>query len=136
MIAAKFDLQLAGAALQPIVYVDAMQLPATSGFLGVFNIASEFAIRSSLSQSVLDRELRHTLKQVAPDIVLFGVLPGLAGAWFAARAVKSFLFGVTALDPITEVTVALVLLLVAALAASIPAWRAARVDPMQALRTE
>jgi putative ABC transport system permease protein len=69
-------------------------------------------------------------------MVLFGVLPGMAGAWFAARAVKSFLFGVTALDPITEAAVALILLLVAALAASVPSWRAARVDPMEVLRAE
>lgn len=205
-----------GAAFQPMVYLDYAQLPAKFGFLSVFTICSQFVVRSLLPQGVLDKELRATLKHVAPDMaelqmspmekgvqsslrqrrlalrlvssfgaialllsaigiygvlayavtlrrkeigirmalgssrgsviqlvmkraawmVLFGVLPGLAGAWFAARAVKSFLFGVTALDPVTEVTVALVLLLVAALAASVPAWRAARVDPMEVLRAE
>jgi putative ABC transport system permease protein len=61
---------------------------------------------------------------------------GLAGAWALTRYVKSMLHGVTALDPVTFVIAPLALLVVVAVAAFGPAWRAARVDPMNALRHE
>jgi ABC-type antimicrobial peptide transport system permease subunit len=67
-------------------------------------------------------------------MVLGGLIPGIAGAWAAAHAVRSFLYGVTALDPLAIAAAAAVL--TAGLAAALPAWRAARVDPMEVLRVE
>jgi putative ABC transport system permease protein len=69
-------------------------------------------------------------------MVLLGVAIGCAAAWPAGRAVRSFLFGVGALDPWAFSVTAGVLLVVSVIAAMAPAWRAARVNPMEVLRAE
>ena len=65
-----------------------------------------------------------------------GVTFGLVATVFAARAISSLLFGVSATDPLVYTTVTLLLVAVAALANLMPARRAASIDPMQALRDE
>ncbi|MFZ3330065.1 MAG: ABC transporter permease [Candidatus Acidiferrales bacterium] len=65
-----------------------------------------------------------------------GLLIGLAGAYLVGRVMHSLFTGVGALDPIAFGGVAALLLLSALLACYVPALRAARVDPMQALREE
>lgn len=72
----------------------------------------------------------------AGKMVLLGLVPGIAGAWAAGHAVRSFLFGVKALDAETLIAAGAVLLLVLSAAAFIPAIRAAQVDPAETLRTE
>ncbi len=94
----------------------------------------EIGIRMALGSS-RTRVTRLVLRQAA-RMVLGGLIPGIAGAWAAAHAVRSFLYGVTALDPLAIVAAAAVLALTAGLAAALPAWRAARVDPMEVLRVE
>jgi ABC-type lipoprotein release transport system permease subunit len=64
------------------------------------------------------------------------VLVALPVALLATRGLKSQLFGVSNLDPLVVVPVTLLVLLVALLAAVLPARRAAKVEPMQALRME
>src|SRR6202043_1719022 len=66
--------------------------------------------------------------------VAAGVAAGLLGSLIAMRALASLLYGVTATDPATFLTVSGVLLAISAMAIAIPARRAARVDPMAALR--
>jgi putative ABC transport system permease protein len=69
-------------------------------------------------------------------LAAIGVVIGTAGAVLAARGLSTLLFGVRPGDPLTLTGVAAVLLGVAAAACAIPARRAARVDPMAALRAE
>jgi predicted permease len=65
-----------------------------------------------------------------------GVVLGLVGAWVASRSLAALLYGVSADDPITYVATAVVLTCVALAASALPAWRAAKVDPLQALRSD
>jgi ABC-type antimicrobial peptide transport system permease subunit len=69
-------------------------------------------------------------------LAAIGLGAGLAGSWWLTRLLSSLLFGVTASDPVTFAAVSILLVVVAILASSIPAWRAARVDPIAALRCE
>jgi ABC-type antimicrobial peptide transport system permease subunit len=68
--------------------------------------------------------------------VAIGLAGGLTGAFFATRVLSSLLFETAPTDPATFVTVAVVLAASALLAAWLPARRAARVDPVVALRAE
>ena len=61
---------------------------------------------------------------------------GLGGSLALTRFIESQLWGITANDPVTFVSVSLLLLLVALMATYIPARRASLVDPMVALRYE
>jgi ABC-type antimicrobial peptide transport system permease subunit len=72
----------------------------------------------------------------AGSMVLLGLVPGMAGAWAAGYAVRSFLYGVQPLDGVTLAAVGALLMLVAACAAGVPAVRAAMVDPIETLRAE
>jgi putative ABC transport system permease protein len=65
-----------------------------------------------------------------------GVAIGLAGAYFLSRYMTTLLFGVKPTEPSVYVAVSLVLILVALLASYLPARRAAKIDPLVALRDE
>jgi len=65
-----------------------------------------------------------------------GALIGLAAAFLLTRLMASLLFGVGPADPLTFLCVPIALITVAVLASYIPASRAAKVDPMVALRSE
>ena len=69
-------------------------------------------------------------------LVALGVALGLAGASAATRALRSMLLGVSPTDPVTFVAIPLLLALVALLACWFPARRAARIDPLLALKHE
>ena len=69
-------------------------------------------------------------------LAVIGSIAGLGIAFGGARLMKSFLYGVSASDPLTFTLVALLLLSIALFACWIPARRAARVDPTVALRAE
>ena len=110
--------------------------------VGIYGVAAmsvtrrtrEIGIRMALGAQagdVLGRVLAQGMWPVA-----FGSLAGLAGAAGVTRALRSMLFGVTALDTVSFALAPLVLAAVALLACYLPARRALRVDPIVALREE
>jgi putative ABC transport system permease protein len=94
--------------------------------------AQEMGIRMALGAQSGDVS-RMVVRQ-GMQMAVLGTMIGLAGAFGLARLLTALLFGVTAYDPVTFASVALVLSLAAFLACWLPARRAARVDPMRALR--
>jgi putative ABC transport system permease protein len=69
-------------------------------------------------------------------MVATGAIVGVALAAFLGRLVEAFLFGVDRLDPLTFVSVPVVIALTAAIAAAAPAWRASRINPAAAFRQD
>jgi len=69
-------------------------------------------------------------------IVAIGLAVGVLGSWGLSRYLASLLYAVRPLDPVIMTLVALIMTAVALLATTLPAWRAARVDPVVALRQE
>lgn len=94
----------------------------------------ELSIRIALGARAID-VLRLLLGETAA-VVLIGLAIGLAAAFISTRALRSFLYGVTSTDPFTFAGAALALGFVALIATYLPARRAGRVDPADALRTE
>jgi putative ABC transport system permease protein len=112
---------------------------AATGIYGVLSGSMtermrEIGVRSALGASRAD--IVALVVRQAMTLTGFGVVLGLAGAMVASRALITLLFGVSPLDPITYTGVIALLAGVAAMAAWVPAWRAARVDPTTALRME
>jgi putative ABC transport system permease protein len=101
---------------------------------GVAERTYEIGVRSARGAARADL-LRMVLGQ-GMRLVLAGLAIGLLGAFALTRLMKSLLFGVSATDPVTFGAVATILIGVSLLASLVPALRAARVDPVVALRTE
>lgn len=94
----------------------------------------ELGIRMALGAgriAVLELVVRQTMRHVLP-----GVAIGAAGALALTRLLQSQLFGVQATDPVTFVAVTVLLVGVALVATGVPAWRAVRTKPVEALRLE
>jgi ABC-type antimicrobial peptide transport system permease subunit len=114
-------------------------LLACAGLYGVISYSvarrtREIGVRLALGATPA-AVLRMTLKE-SLWLTLAGVAIGIAVAMAATRLVSARLFGVGAADPLTIVVAALLMMAVAALSAFLPARRAAKVDPLIALRCD
>ena len=94
----------------------------------------EMGVRLALGADT--SRVRNMVIQQGMTLVLIGVIIGVASAFGLARVMATFLFGVTPHDPLVFIVVPLVLAGVAWLGVWLPARRAARVDPVLALRVE
>jgi putative ABC transport system permease protein len=95
---------------------------------------AEIGVRQALGAT--PRNILFLVLKKGMGLTIAGIAIGLIGAFVLTRLMSSLLFGVKASDPLTFVTVPLVLGLVALLACLIPARRATRIDPLVALRYE
>ncbi len=100
----------------------------------VLRRTGEIGLRMALG--ALPRQVLGLILKESLLLAGLGVAVGLTAAYFTSRLVASMLFGLSTADPFTYALGALVLLAVALGAALLPARRAAKVDPMTALRTE
>jgi predicted permease len=114
-------------------------LLATVGIYGVAAFAVARRTREIGIRAALGAQTRDVLRLVVGESmrrVAIGLVLGLAGALGLARVLASQLYGVAALDPVTFILTPVILGGVALVASVIPACRAARVDPLVALRSD
>ncbi len=109
------------------------------GLYGVMSYAvaqrtNEIGIRLALGAQT--RDVLSLIIGQGLRLVLVGLAIGLLGAFALMRVISGLLFGVTAKDPMTFIIVSVVLAVIALLACYVPARRATRVDPLEALRYE
>jgi predicted permease len=114
-------------------------LLAAVGLFGVLSYMAaqrtgEIGIRMALGAPRAQVMRRILFDGLRPAVI--GLVFGLAAGIEASRLLRDMLYETRNLDPIVFAAVAATLLIVAAVACLLPAWRASRVDPMQALRTE
>jgi putative ABC transport system permease protein len=114
-------------------------LLATVGLYGTLSYSvarrrNEIGIRIALG-AARARVVRLVLGEVTRMVVV-GVVLGLGAAIMSTRLVQAFLYGITPSDPWTLAGAAAILAAVGLAAGTLPAWRAARVDPIAALREE
>jgi len=109
---------------------------------GLFGILSYIAAQRTVEIGIriaLGAQREQVIRLILMDGMgpaFFGLGVGLAASVEAARLLRSMLYKTEALDPAVFAGVAVTLLLVAVIACMLPAWRASRLDPMQALRSE
>jgi ABC-type antimicrobial peptide transport system permease subunit len=112
---------------------------AAVGIFGVMSHAVAQRTREIGVRMALGARPRDVLGAVVGQglrLTLLGLALGLVGSIALGRALRSLLYGVTPTDPATYAAVSLLLGGIALLACWVPARRATRVDPMQALRSE
>jgi ABC-type antimicrobial peptide transport system permease subunit len=110
--------------------------------VGLYGVMSYLVLRRTRSIGI-QMALGATEARVAQEVLaqgfkltLFGIALGVPAALAAARFVEGFLYGIEPRNPVTFISVPVALVLVACAACLLPALRAARVNPADALRDE
>jgi predicted permease len=101
---------------------------------GVRRQTHEIGVRVALG--AMPGNIRRLVLGQVVGVVGIGVIAGLAGALATSRLLRSMLFDVSPIDPLTLAGTCILLLAVAMIAGYLPARRAARIDPVEALRAE
>jgi ABC-type lipoprotein release transport system permease subunit len=112
-------------------------LLASIGLYGVMSYTVSQSTRElgiRLALGTRREDVRNMVVRQGVLIATGGIVLGFAVAFGLARLIANLLFGVPPTDPMTFSLIPLVLLVVAVVAAYLPAWRASRVDPVEALR--
>jgi putative ABC transport system permease protein len=137
-----FSASIAQPRSRTVVFATFAALALTLAAVGIYGVVAyavsrmtrDIGVRVALGaggSDIVRMVIRRGLSPVAVGLAL-----GLAGAIALSRLLTTLLFGVSPTDPLTYSAVALMLLTIAAAAAYVPARRAAKVDPIVALRTE
>jgi ABC-type antimicrobial peptide transport system permease subunit len=137
-----YDKSLARASFTLVMLGIAGAMALVLGVIGIYGVVAyavsqrrrEIGIRLALGAQ--QREVRRMFVGEGLALAGIGGAMGLATAMGLTRLMKSLLFGISPLDPVTYAGVPLVLAAAAALASYLPARRAAAVDPVQALKAE
>jgi predicted permease len=137
-----YDQSLARTSFTLVMLGIAGSMALVLGVIGIYGVMSyavsqrrrEMGIRLALGAQ--QSALRGMFIRSGLTLAGIGVAIGLAAAVALMRLMKSLLFGISPLDPVTYVAVPLILVTAAVLASYLPARRAAAVDPVEALRTE
>ena len=122
-----------------VVFAAVALILAAAGLYGVIAHSVSERTHEIGVRMALGADARQVLALVVGQglmLTSIGTVAGLAGAVVLSRWIEGLLFGVSPTDPLTFAAVIAVLVAVATAACSIPAWRATRVDPTQALRAE
>ncbi len=110
--------------------------------VGIFGLMAQVVVRRTPEiglRMALGASPQDVLRMILRQGALFagvGAVAGICGGFALARVLNHLLFGISAADPISYAGAAAVMALAVAIACGVPAWRAARVDPMVALRND
>jgi predicted permease len=133
MAQARFILILSG------IFAGVALLLTSVGIYGLISYFTSKRVREFGIRMALGAQREDIYQMVVGEglrLAVGGVLIGVVSAFFLTRMLQTLLYGVGSKDPLTFVSVPLILLAVALLAAFVPASRAVRVEPMVALRLE
>jgi putative ABC transport system permease protein len=129
----RFPLQLLGAFACLALFLSGLGIYGVTSY-SVAQRTREIALRMAVGateQSVLRMVLGSALRTAG-----IGALIGIGAALFFGRVLSSMLYGVSATDPLTYLSVVVLFGLIAVVASALPALRASRTNPMTALRAE
>jgi ABC-type antimicrobial peptide transport system permease subunit len=137
-----YDRSLARTSFTLVMLAISSAMALLLGIIGIYGVVSyavsqrtrEIGIRLALGSKA--GELKRMFVRNALVLAGIGVVIGLGAAAGLTRLMKSLLFGISSLDPLTYVLVPGVLVAAAVFASYLPARRVARVDPNEALRVE
>ena len=137
-----YDQSLQRTSFTLVMLAIAASMALLLGVVGIYGVISyavsqrrrEIGIRAALGAR--QGELKRMFVRHALVLTGIGVVIGLSAAAGLTRLMSTLLYGITPLDPLTYVAVPLLLLTATVLASYVPAWRAASVDPVEALKAD